>query len=79
MARDGQETTMTSTDQSSVILPELLTLTGGAIAPIEALFEIARDKVRLLVVEDGRVSGALIDSHQTAVHGLAWLATGCRS
>ena len=66
---------MTTTDQPAVILPDLLGLTGAAIAPVEAVFEAARDRLRALVSEEGRISGALIEANQTAAHGLSWLAT----
>ena len=58
-----------------VLLDNLLALTGAAVIPVQAVLEIAKDKVRDLVTEQGRVSGALIEAHQTAAHGLAWLAT----
>ncbi|MCE8514213.1 acyl-CoA/acyl-ACP dehydrogenase [Ruegeria pomeroyi] len=73
MAHDGQDP-MTMTTQT-VLLPDLLSLTGAALAPVDALFERARDSVREMVSEGGRVSGALIDANQTAAHGLSWLAT----
>lgn len=73
MAHDGQDP-MTMTTQT-VLLPDLLRLTGAALAPVDALFERARDSVREMVCEGGRVSGALIDANQTAAHGLSWLAT----
>lgn len=59
----------------TVLLPDLLSLTGAALAPVDALFERARETVREMVSEGGRVSGALIDANQTAAHGLSWLAT----
>ncbi|SLN22090.1 Acyl-CoA dehydrogenase [Falsiruegeria litorea R37] len=72
MAHDGQDmTTMTN----PVILPDLLTLTGAAIAPVDAVFDAARASVRDMVSTDGKISGALIEANQTAAHGLAWLAT----
>lgn len=70
MAHDGQDPSL-----GSAILPDLLTLTGAAIAPVETVFEAARTSVRDMVSKDGRVSGALIEANQTAAHGLAWLAT----
>ncbi|AAV94000.1 acyl-CoA/acyl-ACP dehydrogenase [Ruegeria pomeroyi] len=73
MAHDGQDP-MTMTTQT-VLLPDLLSLTGAALAPVDALFERARETVREMVSEGGRVSGALIDANQTAAHGLSWLAT----
>lgn len=60
---------------NSALLPDLLTLTGGAIAPIEALLARATDSVRTLVTEDDRISNGLIEANQTATHGLAWMAT----
>ncbi|WP_170400837.1 acyl-CoA dehydrogenase family protein [Ruegeria arenilitoris] len=72
MAHDGQDMTQMTT---SAILPELLTLTRAALPAVETVFERARDAVREMVIQDGRVSGALIEANQTAAHGLAWLAT----
>ena len=71
MAHDGQDIGMTA----PVILPDLLTLTGGAVAPAEQVFETAKAIVREAVTVDGRVSGARVEQEQTATHGLAWLAT----
>ncbi|MCE8518975.1 acyl-CoA/acyl-ACP dehydrogenase [Ruegeria pomeroyi] len=73
MAHDGQDP-MTMTTQT-VLLPDLLSLTGAALAPVDALFERARETLRDMVSEGGRVSGALLDANQTAAHGLSWLAT----
>ena len=69
MARDEQ---MTDNLNADVVLPAL---TGAAIAPVHAIFETARDKLRGLLSENGRVTGPLIEANQTAAHGLAWLAT----
>ena len=57
------------------LLPDLLSLTGAAVAPAEAVFESAKSAVRELVSKDGRVSGGLIEEHQNAAHGLSWIAT----
>ena len=70
MAHDGQDLQM-----KPIVLPELLTLTAAAIAPLEATLEAARVAVRADVTQDGRVSGQLIEENQTAAHGLSWLAT----
>jgi (2S)-methylsuccinyl-CoA dehydrogenase len=59
----------------AVILPDLLSRTRAALAPVEKLFDTAKDRVRARVTEAGKVSGALIEAEQTAAHGLAWLAT----
>lgn len=71
MPHDGQDMTMTA----PVILPDLLALTKSALAPVEAVFEIAREKLRAQVSENDRISNQLIEQNQTSSHGLAWLAT----
>lgn len=71
MAHDGQDVAMTT----PVILDDLLTLTGVAIAPAEAVLDQAREALRDKVTIDGRVSSRAVEEHQTAAHGLAWLAT----
>ncbi|WP_127112826.1 acyl-CoA dehydrogenase family protein [Shimia sediminis] len=71
MAHDGQDLTMTQT----VLLPDLLTLTGAAVGPLETLLEKATQSVRDMVSEDGRVSGTKLEQNQMAAHGLSWLAT----
>ena len=73
MPDDGQP--MTENATQTVLLPDLLSLTGEAIPPVEALLATATDRVRELVSAEGRVSGAALEAHQTAAHGLAWLAT----
>ncbi len=70
MAHDGQDL-----GQGRVILPDLLDLTGAAVAPVEQVFEAARAHVRALVSIDGRVSARAVEDNQTAAHGLAWFAT----
>jgi len=61
--------------QRPVLLDDLLTLTGAALPAIDALMEKATASVRTLVTDGDRVSASLIEQHQTAAHGLAWLAT----
>ncbi|MDA5556660.1 acyl-CoA dehydrogenase family protein [Shimia sp. MMG029] len=75
MAHDGQDLTMTAL----VTLPDLLKLTGAAVAPVEAILETAIARVKETVSEGGRVSGKLIEENQTAAHGLSWLATYAQS
>ena len=75
MAHDGQDLTMTN----SVVLADLLTLTGAAVAPVDAILETATTRVRATVSENGKVTGKLIEENQTAAHGLAWLATYAQS
>lgn len=71
MAHDGQDLGTIA----PVLLDDLLALTGAAIGPVEAITELARTKLRDVLSVDGRVSSALVEQHQTAAHGLAWLAT----
>ncbi|WP_300064152.1 acyl-CoA dehydrogenase family protein [uncultured Roseobacter sp.] len=71
MPHDGQ----TPPRQTPVILDDLISLTAAALAPVDALLQTATARVKSLVTEGDRVSGALIEQHQTAAHGLAWLAT----
>ncbi|MCJ8335127.1 MAG: acyl-CoA/acyl-ACP dehydrogenase [Epibacterium sp.] len=70
MAHDGQDL-----DVNPIVLPDLLTLTGAAITPLESLLETARTSVRDKVTDGDRVSGALMEANQCAAHGLSWLAT----
>ena len=71
MAHDGQSAPMLH----GTLLDNLTDLTGAAIAPAESILEIAKTHLRDLVTVDDRVSGAAVEAHQTAAHGLAWLAT----
>ena len=69
MAHDGADVTL----GQGILLDDLMSLTGAAIAPAEEVLEKAKQAVRATVVEDGRVSGKLIEANQFAAHGLAWL------
>ncbi len=68
MPRDIAETDMP-------ILTDLLTLTAAALPAVEDVTARAKAAVAALVTTEGRTAGHLIESHQTAAHGLAWLAT----
>ena len=70
MAHDGQDIAL-----ESPVLPGLLTLTKEAVPAVEAVFDIARARVAEMATVDGRISGAALESEQTAAHGLAWFAT----
>ncbi len=64
------------TGTGNTLLPDLLSLTGAAIAPVEALLEKAQASVRAMVLGGGdRITTKAVEAHQTATHGLAWLAT----
>ncbi|MEL6208003.1 MAG: acyl-CoA dehydrogenase family protein, partial [Pseudomonadota bacterium] len=71
MAHDGQDISAAT----PALLPDLLALTKAAVGPAEALLEVACDRVRAMTLDGDRVSGTLVEQHQTAAHGLAWLAT----
>ena len=75
MAHDGQDMTL----NKNPILADLLALTGSALPAVDALVTLAKGAVRTVVEDGGRVSGKLIEEHQTAAHGLAWLATYAQS
>ncbi len=71
MPHDGQEIS----SAADILLPDLLSLTGAAVAPVEDILERAKAVLRDVVSVDGKVSAKLIEANQTAAHGLAWLAT----
>ncbi|PWJ20976.1 acyl-CoA dehydrogenase family protein [Jannaschia seohaensis] len=70
MPHDGQ-----TMPQADALLPDLLELTGAAVAAVQALEEKAKASVRSRVAPSGRVDPALLEADQTAAHGLAWVAT----
>lgn len=49
--------------------------TAAAVATLDRLLDLAAQRVRDLVTEDGRISSARMEQQQRATHGLAWLAT----
>ena len=59
----------------TAILPELLTLTSQAVLAAKAVSDTAKIKLRLLVSDEGKIVNSLIEEHQTAAHGFAWVAT----
>jgi len=58
-----------------ILLPDLLTLCRAAQAAADDVFAAARRRVTDMCSENGKVSGALVDTNQVAAHGLSWLAT----
>ncbi|MEE9427499.1 MAG: acyl-CoA dehydrogenase, partial [Paracoccaceae bacterium] len=56
-------------------LPDLLTLTDNAIAPVAQLIQTAKDLLRPLVTKNDRLDTGLMEANQTALHALSWLAT----
>ncbi|WP_417279661.1 acyl-CoA dehydrogenase family protein [Celeribacter sp.] len=74
MALDQQEMKQEMT-MPNPILPDLLALTGAAVAPAEAILDRARAALRSEFLDGDRVSSKKIEANQPAAHGLAWLAT----
>ncbi len=70
MAHDGQ-----TPPETGALLPDLLELTAAALPPAEAHLGEATDALRARVTEGGKVSAARLERHQSAAHGLSWLAT----
>ncbi|WP_137391184.1 acyl-CoA dehydrogenase family protein [Rhodoligotrophos defluvii] len=61
--------------QSRAILGSVPQLVADAVNAAEQVYGEARSRVAALVSRNGRVSAELIEQHQAATHGLAWLAT----
>ncbi|MFN4101288.1 MAG: acyl-CoA dehydrogenase, partial [Pararhodobacter sp.] len=70
MPHDGQDPTAVSP-----LMADLGARVAALQPSLDALQGKAIELVRGLVTQDGRVSPSLIDRHQRAAHGLAWLAT----
>ena len=71
MAHDGQRDIMASMP----VLEDVLSLARDTVKPLKSLNEKAIKKLRDLVEIDNKVSSAMIEEHQSAAHGVAWLAT----
>ena len=71
MAHDGQYDLMIETP----VMKDILALTQQAVKPLETLNTKAINNLRELVTLDNKVSYSLIETHQSAAHGVAWLAT----
>ena len=71
MAHDGPQMPFEETP----LMADMLQLTAAALPPCATLLKTATTHVKTMVSSDGRVSARLIEQHQTATHGLAWLAT----
>jgi len=57
------------------LIPHLLDHCDEAVLAAEGLLANAKSQVRTAVTDDGRISAALLDREQRAVHALAWYAT----
>ncbi|PZX16639.1 (2S)-methylsuccinyl-CoA dehydrogenase [Palleronia aestuarii] len=72
MAPDGQDGGFAP---QAPVLGDLIETTRAALAAATTVLDQAKVSVRKLVVENDRVSPDLLETHQAAAHGLAWLAT----
>ena len=71
MAHDGQDITMTPSPR----VENLTQTTASTLPVIDAILLTAKDNLREMVTDNGRISSNLIEAHQTAAHGVAWLTT----
>ena len=71
MAHDGQHDLMVSIP----ILENVLGLVKETIKPLETLNQKAIDRLHDLVTIEGKISSSMMETHQSAAHGVAWLAT----
>ena len=69
MAHDGADMVKT------IILNDLLALSETTLPELAALVSDATEALRAKATKDGRISGALLETHQYQAHGLAWLTT----
>ncbi|VDC26068.1 acyl-CoA dehydrogenase family protein [Pseudogemmobacter humi] len=69
MPHDGQPLT------ASPLLPDLRSLTQATLPQTDALFASARENLRAMVSEGGKIQARLLEEHQYAAHALSWLAT----
>ena len=75
MSQSNAAAASAPTGGSAALLDDLLPSTVSAVEAADALFAKAKAAVFAKVAKDGKVSAALIEKEQFAVHGLAWFAT----
>ena len=61
--------------RTQTLLDDILGLTAEALPEVEAIFAQAREALRALVTQNGKISGAALEANQYAAHTLSWLAT----
>jgi (2S)-methylsuccinyl-CoA dehydrogenase len=62
-------------ESASPVLPDLFPSCLEALSSAQHLLLEARKGVSSMVIHGGRLDGVLLDKHQFAAHGYAWLAT----
>ncbi|MCW1934716.1 acyl-CoA dehydrogenase family protein [Pararhodobacter zhoushanensis] len=70
MPHDGQSMTA-----DTALMDGLTSHVAALQAPLATLLATATERLRTRVSDGGKVQAKLIDQHQRAAHGLAWLAT----
>ena len=73
MPHDGQDMSLSS--EPSPLLPDLLSLTGTTLAPLERMLEAARSGLSTELTREGRIAAQRLEEEQHRAHALAWLAT----
>lgn len=66
---------MSLAEDLSLDQTEPLALATQALEAVHDIYAAAKQSVSALTIVDGRVKAALMEQHQHAAHGLAWLAT----
>lgn len=66
---------MSLAEDLSLDQTEPLALATQALEAVHDIYAAAKQSVSALTIVDGRVQGAMMEQHQHAAHGLAWLAT----
>ena len=64
---------------SPLLLPDLLAFTGAAVDSADRLVASGQSAVAALVAPGGAVDADLLEQHQYAAHGLAWVSTYARA
>ncbi len=64
-----------SVNTGQIVINNLLDVAGNALRAAESYLAQARAAVGDKVIRDGRTKSQLVEQEQTAVHGLAWVAT----
>ncbi len=75
MAHDGQDLTL----EHAPTLPDLLALAREADEAAQSLLESGLSGLRDRLGGGGKVTADAVEAHQTATHGIAWLATYAQS
>ncbi|MCB5408619.1 acyl-CoA dehydrogenase family protein [Pseudogemmobacter faecipullorum] len=73
MPHDGQP--LTAPRGAAPLISDLRRLTGEVLPELEAIFTTARETLRGMVSQGGKISAAALEQHQHEAHGLSWLAT----